>query len=200
MSGFLELLGTAFITISKAILVLGFIFFLLLRWLFGPVYDTRDLIKNFERRESEIQEAKNYFTSILPPDTYVDIEFSGKHPDIFHVRLPGQQLNSNWNLKLGSGKTDTLLHQLGWTNETLYRLRKKLKKANCISISGKNPVTVGWQRSLMSKYYYLLFDQDLSPDQISQYNDGCIYQVYNSKVVLEYGSGALGSMCFPEFQ
>ncbi len=200
MSGFLKIIGTTFFTLIKLFLVIGLIFFLGLRWLFGPVYHTEDLIRNYEKREPEILAVKEYFCSILPYDTFVNIEFEGRHPEIFHIRLPGEEFESNWNLKLYSPETDSILNHLNWTKDTLNTLRKKLKKANCISISGQNPVTVGWQRSLMSKYSYKLFDENLKPEQVKLYSDSCVYQIYKPRVVLEYGSGAIGSFCFPEFQ
>jgi hypothetical protein len=199
-SGLLKTVGTSIFTLTKVLVIIGLAFYLFIRWLFGPVYQTEDLIRNYEKHEKEILEVKDYFTSILPPDTYVDIEFEGKHPDIFHVRLPGKTFESNWNLRLNSPKTDSLLIKLNWSQEVLRTLCKKLRKAECISVSGEDDIKIGWQRSLMSKYYYRLFDENLNQDQIKLYSDSCIYQIYKPKVVLEYGSGAIGSLCFPEFR
>lgn len=198
-SGLLKVIGTTLFTLTKIILILCLAFYLFVRWIFGPIYQTEDLIENYENREKEILEVKDYFASILPPDTFVDIEFKGKHPDIFHVGMPNQKFDSNWNLRLYSPKTDSLLSQLNWTKETLRILCKKLKKAHCISAQGRDIVTIGWQRSLMSKFHYKLFDEDLSPEQSLQYKDSCVYQLYKPRVVLEYQSGAIGSFCFPEF-
>lgn len=199
-SALLKVIGTTFFTLAKVLLIVGLVLYLFIRWLFGPVYQTVDLINNYEKHEKEILEVKDYFTSILPPDTYVDVELEGRHPDIFHVRLPGKTLKSNWNLRLNSPRTDSLLHELNWSKETLKTLCRKLQKANCISVGGEDDIKIGWQRSLMSKYYYRLFDENLNSEQIKLYSDSCVYQIYKPRVVLEYGSGAIGSLCFPEFQ
>lgn len=39
---------------------------------------------------------------------------------------------------------------LRWSNETLKELKTKLDEADCISVASGNPVTIGWQISLMA--------------------------------------------------
>jgi hypothetical protein len=50
----------------------------------------------------------------------------------------------------------------------------------------------------MGKYFYELFDDDLTQEQIKQYNDSCTHIFYKKNIVLEYGGGAVGSQCFPD--
>lgn len=52
----------------------------------------------------------------------------------------------------------------------------------------------------MSKYHYLVFDEPLNEQQQEQYSDDCTLLYYKVNIVLTYGSGAIGSLCTPEFQ
>ena len=155
---------------------------------------------NYERRKIEIIEAKSYFKSIIPNGALVTIEFNNdKELGIFHVKVDSIHQN-NWNLKIESHKVDSLLTKLNWTTKELKTLKEKLDKANCISISGTNdPIVIGWQRSGMGLFSYVIFDQNLNENKIKDYNDGCTYIFYKDNVVLEYGGGAIGMQCFPEF-
>lgn len=166
----------------------------------GPSYDKKDLIENYEKRKTEITEAKSYFKSIVPNGARVTIEFDNdKELGIFHVKVDSIH-QSNWNLKIESHKVDSLLTELNWSTKELKTLKEKLDKANCISISGTNdPIVIGWQRSGMGMFSYVIFDENLNENKINDYNDGCTYIFYKDNVVLEYGGGAIGMQCFPEF-
>lgn len=165
----------------------------------GPTYTKKDLIANFEERNVEMFEVKRYFNSILPDNAGVYIEFKNdKELGIFHVKVDSVH-QENWNLSIKSPKVDSLLIQLGWTTKELYILKAKLDKANCISIANRNPINIGWQRSGMGLFSYVIFDQNLNADQIEEYNDGCINIFYKDNIVLQYGGGAFGMQCFPEF-
>src|SRR6185436_642280 len=109
-----------------------------------------------------------------------------------------EKYDTNWSLSVNSEKTAQLLNKLGWTTETLKMLKRKLDQANCISINSEEPVTIGYQRSGMGKYFYKLYDQPLSESKKKEYNDGCQYIYFQDNVVLEYGGGAIGPQCFPE--
>ena len=176
-----------------------FIFIAFDRIFTGPYYDKEDLIVNYEKRKEEILDVKKYFKSILPDRASVTIEFDDdKELGIFHVEANGIY-QSNWNLKIKSPKVDSLLNELNWTTKELRILKEKLDKANCISIAGKDPVVIGWQRSGMGMFSYNIFDNNLEKDKIVDYNDGCTYIFYKDNIVLEYGGGAIGPQCFPEF-
>jgi hypothetical protein len=162
----------------------------------GENYSKEDLIKNYENNKNQIIEVKRYFKSIIPEDVYVDIEFGKKEIEIFHLKKNGIY-DSNWNLNYQSGKTDSLLNELEWSKEQMNILQEKLSKANCISISSGNPITIGWQRSVMGKYFYKVFDSNLDESQRGKYNDNCSFIFYKENIVLEYGGGAIGSQCFP---
>ena len=183
-------------------LIIGFYVFLYFAFdglFFGPSYDKADLVKNYENRKIQIMEVRDYYKSILPRDKSVYLEFGkGKKLEIFH--LYGDSLNeNNWNLEIGTPKVDSLLNELKWTNTELKILREKLAAANCISVAGTEPVNIGWQRSGMGLFSYDIFQHNLNTDQIKEYNDGCSYIFYKDNIVLEYGGGAIGIQCFPEF-
>lgn len=163
----------------------------------GSSYNKKDLVENYEERKEEILDAKNYFKSILPNGASVEIEFdNNKELGIFHVKV--DSINQrNWNLKIKSPKVDSLLTELNWSTKELKILKEKLDKANCISIAGKEPVVIGWQRNGMGIFSYVVFDQNLSDDKIEDYNDGCTNIFYKDNIVLEYVGGAIGMQCFP---
>jgi len=196
LKGFLIIIGII------ALLFGGFFLFLHIAFggLFtGPSYDKNDLIENYEARTEESLDVKNYYKSNLPTGATVFIEFANdKELGIFHVKADSIY-QSNWNLKIKSPRVDSLLTELNWTDKELKVLKEKLDNANCISIAGTDPVVIGWQRSGMGKFSYNIFDSSLEKDKIEEYNDGCTYIFYKENIVLEYGGGAIGPQCFPDF-
>ena len=75
-----------------------------------------------------------------------------------------------------------------------------LDKANCISVYNKDAIEIGYARSGMGKYSYLIFDKSLTEEEKDKYNNGCEYIFYKDNIVLEYGGGAIGSQCFPDIE
>ncbi|WP_161889444.1 hypothetical protein [Pontibacter russatus] len=189
---FLILLIILFIAVG------GFFVFLYMAFDSGPIYSKEDLIVNFEEKEKQILEAKNYFNSIVPKETFVQIEFEDGQLGIFHIKRNGVY-DSNWNIYMDSKKVDSLLQVLHWSKSELKTLKSKLDKANCVSAESGNPVTIGWQRSGMGMYFYKIFNQNLNDSLITKYNDSCTYIFYRDNVVLEFGGGAIGPQCFPSF-
>jgi hypothetical protein len=181
------------------LLFLGFVFYVFLTFSFddGKHYSTKDLIDNYTQKSSQIADLKIYVNKIVPTNKSVDIEFDGNNKlFIFHLVENGNY-DSNWDLKVNSKKTDTLLTKLNWTKETLKALKEKLDAANCISVKSGEPCNIGFQRSGMGKYYYNLFDNPIPDSLKNKYNDSCTYILYTDKVILEYGGGAVGPQCFP---
>ena len=103
-----------------------------------------------------------------------------------------------WNIELKSTKLDSLLKLTTLARKDLQELKKYLDKANCISVNNKNEFEIGYARSGMGKYSYLIFDSPLSKEEKQKYNNGCELIFYKDNIVLEYGSGAIGSLCFPD--
>ena len=164
----------------------------------GPTYHKEDLIENYELRKNSILDVKAFINSSIKPNTYVDIEFENGNLAIFHVRSNGNY-DTNWDLKINSKKTDSILSVIGWKKNDLEILEKKLSNANCISIASGNPTTVGWQRSGMGKYYYNIYEENLSDSLINILKNNCSHIFYKENIVLEYGGGAIGSDCFPGY-
>lgn len=167
---------------------------------FDKDYSITDLKQHYIENKNELGEIKNYINSITPNGKNVHIEFDNdKTLAIFHLSTKTERSN-NWDLKINSTKTDSLLNELGWTQETLITLKNKLDKANCISVSNGEPTNIGFQRSGMGMYSFNLFEKPLSKSEYSNYNDSCTYILVNDKMVLEYGGGAIGSQCFYNFE
>jgi hypothetical protein len=184
---------------SSLLLFVAYVFYGLATFSFddGKYYSKQDLIDNYNKKSRQIRDLKNYINSVVPANTSVDIEFDGrKRFFIFHVVENGNY-DSNWDLKLNSPKVDTLLKRLHWTKQTLKTVYEKLEAANCISVNNGEPCNIGFQRSGMGKYYYNIFDRPIPDSLKAEYNDSCTYILYNDKVVLEYGGGAVGPQCFP---
>lgn len=165
----------------------------ILYWVLNPT-NKAGLIANYESKQQEILEAKRYLQEIIPEDSYIDVEFgSFNRIEIFHTRA-----GSNWDIDLNSDKAKELLAQVGCTKSQLKELKRKLKKANCISISSGEPTMIGWKRAVMARYSYRIFNRNLNDSLISHYTDGCTSVFYKDNIVLMYESGAIGSLCFPK--
>lgn len=184
---------------SGLALYFGYIFYVFSTFSFddGKYYSKQDLIDNYNQKSSQIVDLKSYINKIVPANKSVDIDFDGsKEFFIFHL-VDNGNYNSNWNLKVNSTTTDTLLTKLNWTKETLNILKQKLDAANCISVKSGEPCNIGFQRSGMGKYFYNIFERPIPDSLKSKYNDSCTYILYSDNVVLEYGGGAIGPQCFP---
>jgi hypothetical protein len=176
---------------------------------FSGVFDTfhtkQELIDNYNKRQTQILELKSYFNSIVPKDKQVEIEFEsdsklfrfGVSPIDTKTGRIIYPIFLEWNLKTSSDKVDSVIKSLGWTQQTLNYLKQKMDKANCIQIESGEPTKIGWQRSVMGMYSYNVFDNPIVESLKKHYNDSCTYILYNNKLVLEYGGGAIGSQCFP---
>jgi hypothetical protein len=167
---------------------------------FETTYSKQDLIDNYNLKTKEIEELRNYINTIVPKNKTVEIEFEGRKTlGIFHVIIDGKY-DSNWNIKVNSAKTDTLLQKLGWTKETLFTLKEKLDNANCISVENGDPFTIGYQRSGMGMYFYKIFNRSLNDSLKKEFNDSCQYIFYRKNIVLEFGGGAIGVECFEDYR
>lgn len=88
-------------------------------------------------------------------------------------RYDGLEINSeNWNLKPNSEELKNIIKTIGWSNDTIAKIKKLLSEANCISIKNGEITTVGFARSGMGKYSYLIFNQPLNDKEKLEYNNG----------------------------
>lgn len=173
-----------------------------------PRSSKKEMIANLDSNRSNINSLNTGFSKLVPKGYEVAIEFNPADKllstpesidlEIIHHIGGKNTYEKEWDLDYGSEKLAKMIHPLGWTAETLQKIKALLKKAKCISIENGDITTIGFGRNAMGKYSFKLFQAPLTKAQITKYNDGCTYIFYKSNIVLEYGGGAIGSQCFPE--
>jgi hypothetical protein len=173
-----------------------------------PRSSKKEMIANIDSNLGNINILKTEYSKLVPKNYVVSIEFNPADKitltkesiDLKIEDTSNKQWNleQEWNLEYNSKKLVGMLKRLGWTNQTSEKIKKLLAEAKCVSIENGNITTIGFARSGMGKYFVKLFDNNLSDEQIKQYNDGCTYIFYKNNIVLEYGGGAVGSQCFPD--
>lgn len=176
----------------------------------------KEMIENYENNTKEIHELVNYVNELIPPRYNVYLEHKGMNTiDLTVSRiLEDDPINESeyifqiWNLDIENPDKNLynarvnkvpyydLLRTLNWNNETFDKLFKLLDRANCISFGTGEPFTVGFARSGLGKYSYNLFKDPIPEAEKSKWNNGS-FILYNDKVVLEYGGGAIGPQTFP---
>ena len=188
--------------------IIGYIAFHLLLMsafgLFDKFYSVSELKENFYSKEVEIRELKKYYNSIVPPDKFIEIEFeNNKTLFRFGIQDINQKTNETlflgWSIKTNSAKMDSLLNTIGWTQNHLKELKKKLDNANCIQIESGEPTKIGFKRAGMGQYSFVVFNNPIPDSLKNYYNDSCRYILAGEKLVLEYGGGAIGPQCFGNF-
>lgn len=181
-----------------------------------------ELVENYEERKQEIEELKSFFKAQVPPGYWVYIEFKDRKTIDLWVHEAGEDRSDRpivfreWNIQpydyqepparpadtnSYDPKTRSLAEVkqlLGWSDATFRAIKTKLDRANCISVDSGDPASIGFGRSGFGKYSYTLFDAPLPDSLKADYNDSCTYLLYNDRLALEYGGGAIGPQCFPE--
>lgn len=174
---------------------------------FDKDYSVTELKESFNNKRKEIIDLKKYYNSIVPDNRFVEVEFEDKYTlrrlgiselDSITGR-PNKSIFLDWDLKIDSEKTDSLLRTLNWTESTLIEIKDKLENANCIQIESGEPTKIGFQRSGMGMYSFNVFNDPIPDSLINNYNDSCTYIFVNKKLVLEYAGGAIGPQCFYKF-
>jgi len=202
----------------------GFFLTLILLIMSGCFSKSVDGLKqNYDENATKINELKEYFLELVPNDYLVRIQYNAAHNVDLFVYAPIEKstqrkaLFSQWDVDLDSyqetphtdyelkygGETKSLevvKERLGWTRETFEELYEKLEDVDCIGICNRTPVEIEFGFKGMGLLSYLIFDEDLSPEQQDQYSNGCSQKYYKANVVLQFGSGATGSLCIPEFK
>ncbi|WP_339923704.1 hypothetical protein, partial [uncultured Cyclobacterium sp.] len=177
---------------------------------------------NIDEKSNEIADLKNYFSEIVPENFTVRIQYnSSDNIDLFIYEPIGdspkrEQLFGQWDVDIDNyietpqtkyekkyrGKTKSLelvKNMLNWNRETFSNLYDKLEKANCIGIRSRNPVEIEYGFSGMALLSFSVFDENLTAEQQEEYSDDCMSMFYKENIVLNYASGATGSLCTPEF-
>lgn len=174
----------------------------------GARSSKKELIANIDTNYDRINFLKTEYLKLVPPGYTINIEFEPEDKifrtkesiDLRIMRGPNgsTQFTEDWHLTWNSEKLDSMLRLVDWTEETLTTIKNLLLAAHCISIENGEITTIGYARSGMGKYSYKIFDKDLTPGEVKNYNDGGIYIFYKRNIVLEYGGGAIGSQTFPD--
>ncbi|WP_298537962.1 hypothetical protein [uncultured Algibacter sp.] len=181
------------------------------------------LIKNYEENKTGIIELKDYYNGLVPKYYRVRIRYNSSDDIDLIVYQPTENtekrelLFRQWNLDLDDydpepqtdyekkyhGNTNSLeivMEKLNWTNETIAELYNKLDDVNCIGISNWNPTEIEYGYKGMGVFSYLVFDENSNSELQEKYSDGCTQMFYKDNIVLSYASGAIGSLCTPEFK
>jgi len=178
--------------------------------------------KNIDNKSKEIEDLKNYFNEIVPPNYIVRIQYnSSNNVDLFVYEPIGdsakrETLFEQWDVNLDNyketpqtdyekkyrGKTKSLKlvnERLNWNRDTFRKLYRKLDNADCIGICNRKPIEIEYGFSGMALLSFLVFEENLTDEQKEEYSDDCMQMFYKENIVLQYGSGATGSLCTPEF-
>lgn len=176
-----------------------------------PMSSRAELIQNYEERSAEIENLVNEFNQVIPKDFIVSLEIRTKG-DLLHT-IEGIDLqvykkdsegkpkliNADWDLKYDSNELYTLLETIGWDPMTFSNIKNMMQLANCISLENGDQTRVGFARSGLGKYSYLIFPTPLlTVSQIKSFNNECRYIYYKKNVVLEYIGGMAGPQCFTD--
>ena len=171
-----------------------------------PQSSKKQLIENIKLNYSNIEVLIAEYAKLIPPNYTVAIEFNpvdkliSKSESIdLNIRNKVDKVSiQDWNLTYNSTKLNEMLKLLGWNYEILKKVKKLLTEARCISIENNAVTEIGFARSGLGKYSYLIFDKNLTSRQIKEYNNKCSTIFYRKNIVLEYGGGAIGPQCFPD--
>jgi hypothetical protein len=194
------------ILIGVAILsFIGFIlFFIYAMGVFDKDYSVTELKENFEKNKIQIYELKHYFNNIVSKHRFVEIEFENS-TTLFRFGIealdttvgnPYGPQYLDWDVNINSNKVDSVIKPLGWSRETLNKIKYKLDKADCIQIESGEPTKIGFKRSGLGMYSFIVFDYPIPDSLKSKNNDGKTYILVNDYLALEFSGGAAGPQGF----
>ena len=185
-----------------------------------PESSKKELIENYEKHKAEIIKVKEEYSKLVPENHIVYIEFEAASkiltiPEQITIKIYKikddtvktdnndfpkndniEVISQDWNLKPDSKELEKIIESIGWTKQTLTKIKELLDSANCVSIENGQITTIGFARSGMGKYSYKIFNNQLTENQKQEYNGGCTHIFYKDNIVLEYGGGAIGPQCF----
>eukprot|EP01133_Synstelium_polycarpum_P002868 gene2868-3294_t len=176
-----------------------------------PSSSKKELIANIDSNYTKIQNLITSYQKLVPKDYIVSIEFQPANivissPPSVDMRIQSHSADNfnsleteqKWDMAYGSAELKNMCNRLHWNEQTLKTIKELLDQANCISIENDKIAEIGFARSNMAKYSYLIFERDLDKTQIEKYNDGCMYIYHKNNIVLEFAGGAVGPQCFPK--
>lgn len=160
-----------------------------------------EMERDYQLHQSDIENAINFTYSVLSDGCSIDVEFDDKQAieHLFVGEKGSDKLLGEWNPT--SFQVDSLTALIGITQKDLYAICNYLRIAGCYSIamqsfSDKNYMSLLYRRHLSSAYYFEVFEDDLSDDEILKMNDASRI-IYDKKVCFRYGSPAWGDVGFP---
>lgn len=176
-----------------------------------PSSSKKDLIANIDSNYTKIQNLIHSYKKLVPKGYLVYIEFQpgnnviSTQPSV-DMRIQyynpknfnSLETDQQWNMGYGSAELKRMCRRLNWTEASLKTIKQLLDQANCISIENDTIAQVGFSRSSMAMYSYLIFEQDLDKTKVDEYNNGCTQIYYKRNIVLGYDGGAAGPQCFPK--
>lgn len=169
-----------------------------------PTSSKDALISNISRKKAKIYELVKGYNALVPKGYSVYVEFTPEDKLFqmsavvdLHISKDGST-DSGYTLPYNSPELNKKLATLGWTAQTLESIKKMLADAGCISIENNDVTVVGYARSGMGKYGFLVFPKPLNGKEIAEFNDDCHYIYHENNLVLTYGGGAVGPDCFPD--
>ncbi|MEC5395302.1 hypothetical protein [Bergeyella sp. RCAD1439] len=188
------------------VIVLYFAFMITLMSAFGGFdksYSVSDLKEEYTNNKDKISEVITYYNRIVPKDKIVEIEFENNKEirrfGIYYIDSTKRKNNFlDWDLKIESNRTDSIIKTINWDNEILKTLKSKLDDANCIQIKNGEPTQVGFARSGMGMYFFNVYKNPINQIEFDGRNFDCQYRYVDRHLVLEYVGGAIGPQCFPK--
>jgi hypothetical protein len=169
-------------TVSVVILAIGYYMFATaaLSGAFDKHYSVDEAIHNYNDREKEILNLADYFRRNKPANHEVFFSAQKKRFNL-SIGLPSWAVMEKFpnrhgsNLKLETAEAETLLSELGWTDNIVIELTEKLMKANCLSISSnENTIDVHYRTGTWSSYSYIVFDKPISDSLKKVYDEAKI--------------------------
>lgn len=169
---------------------------------FDKKYSASELKDEYYSKEKEISELIHYYNHIKPEGYLIDIEFKDDNTLARLQVISKDSLSKShviyqeWDISTDVLQKDDLRSLLKWNVKEVAELKKRLDKANCISVEDGEPIKIGFKRSGLGMYSFNVF-QDFQTDR-SEYNNKCEYILVNRNLMLEYGGGTIGPQCFPK--
>ena len=143
-----------------------------------PKSSKNELIKNIDSNYDRVDHLKTEYAKLVPANSAVLIEFNPEDKlmntkESIDLRITRNEngrtfVFQDWRLTYKSEKLKKMLKMINWNTKTLNIIKQLLADAHCVSIENGEIVTIGFARSGIGKYYYKLFEKDLSSDQIKR--------------------------------
>lgn len=176
-----------------------------------PMSSRKEAIDNYETHIQDINNLQNEFAKAVPKGYTVSLSIELDNDPLrsilgidLMISKKGKDgkpelIDGEFDMEYGSERLDQLLRILKWDAMTFSNFRNMMQMANCCSIENGNPIEIGFTRSGLGKYSYLIFPTEmLTVPQIKEYNDGCQYKYYKKNIVLKYEGGMAGPQCFTD--